>query len=124
MATRPRAGGFARQWRDYLEGHGHVVRGAGQAGLLTSRNGRRRRYRWLLIRAADASLLVTARDRKWLRRQRRLARNAGQRCFLVVYFAEPSSRVLVVPALRAVRAHRLTANTAGIPWPEADVQDA
>ena len=108
---------FLREWTCYLEQHGHQVRQhPGQPDVVLSVNGRRTRYRWLIRCTEDDSLLLTAARRKEIRRQNRLARNAGEQCFLVVKFGHPGGHAVVVPAGQAIRLRGLSAEKGGIPW--------
>ena len=73
-------------------------------------------YRWLL-RCADGDVfMLQVRDRRTVRAQARLARRAGQRCFVVVKFGHPGGSAVVVPAAKAMRNGCLSAERAGIPW--------
>lgn len=108
---------FSREWICYLEQHGHHV-GQGSAGpdVLVSRNGRGRGYRWLL-RCTDAdSILLTDADRKEMRRQIRLARNARQQCFVATKFGHPGGKALVMPAVEATAARRIRSDRGSVPW--------
>ena len=108
---------FTREWVCYLEQHGHRVRQqAGHLDALVSRNGKGRGYRWLLRCSEDDSLLLDAPNRKEIVRQARLARRAGEECFVVVKFGHPGGTAVVVPADQAVKVKRLCAATGGIPW--------
>ncbi len=108
---------LAKQWASSLEQHGHRVDKPSQApALLLSRNGQGRRYRWLLRRVEGDSVLLTVVDRKRIYRQLRLAQISGETAYMVVKFEEPSGKVLVVPASKAIKTKRLSAEKGGIPW--------
>jgi len=109
--------GLAEEWAHYLQQHGHQAeKSACAPELLFSRNGQGRRYRWLLRHIEGDSLRLSPADRKALRRQIRLAHNAGEWVYLVVKFEQPAGTLLVIPATEAVKAKRLGSDKAGIPW--------
>ena len=109
-------GFLVRQWASYLQVHGHHVEEPAQPGMLTSRNGQRRRYRWLFRRVDGNSILLTLVDRKRISRQLRLGQISGETVYLVIKFEEPSGKVLVVPAAEAIKVKRLCSDKGGIPW--------
>ena len=114
--SRP-LGCFAMEWASYLEQHGHQVeKPPGAPGMLLSRNGQGKRYRWLLLRVEGDSVLLTVVDRKRICRQLRLAQISGETAYMVVKFEEPGEKVVVVPAIEAVRTKRLNSDKGGIPW--------
>jgi hypothetical protein len=108
---------FVREWICYLELHGHQVRQpADRPDVLVSLNGKSRGYRWLLRCVEGDSIFLTAPCQKAVRAQARLARRAGQECFVVVKFGHPGGCAVVVPAGEAVKARRLTSGKGAIPW--------
>jgi len=108
---------FAEEWAGYLEQHGHrVYRVPFFPDIMTSVNGKEKRFRWFLLCVADESILLTAPHRKELRRQLRIARNFREQCFLVVKFGHPAGKAVVIPTTLAVKLKRLTSETGGIPW--------
>ena len=109
-------GFLVRQWASYLEVHGHHVEEPAQPGVLISRNGQRRRYRWLFRRVEGDSILLTLVDRKRICRQLHLGETSGEAVYLVVKFEDPSGKVLVVPAAEAIKVKRLCSDKGGIPW--------
>ena len=62
------------------------------------------------------SILLTAVERKEIRRQLRLARVSGETAYMVVKFTQPSGKVVVMPAAEAIKAKRLSWDNGGIPW--------
>ena len=105
------------EWSSYFEQHGHHVHDpSGRPDILQSRNGKGRRYRWLFRCPEGDSILLKARERKEICRQLRLARNLGERAYVVVKFLQPADKVVVVPAVGAIKAKRVTYSKGGIPW--------
>ena len=110
-------GNLIEGWAGYLKQHGHRVEEPAEApGILISRNGRDRRYRWLLRCVEGDSILLTVVDRKRICRQLRMAQISGETAYMVVKFEEPSGKVLVVPAAEAIKVKRLSSDKGGIPW--------
>jgi len=62
------------------------------------------------------SILLTVSDRKALIREARLARRGKEACYLVAAFGRPVEKVVVLPAGKAVRIKRITAQRGGIFW--------
>ena len=108
---------FEREWAWYLMTHGHrVLKRRPGRGVVKSRDESGKRYRWLLRSEAGDSVLLSVAERKELRRQGRLARTAGERCFLVVKFGHLPGRAVAMPVARACKMKRVSANMGGIPW--------
>ena len=108
---------LVKEWAGYLEQHGHQVEKPTDAPrMLLSRNGRGRRYRWLLRCVEGDSVLLTVVDRKRICRQLRLAQISGETVYMVIKFEEPSGKVLIVPAAEAGKVKRLSSDKGGIPW--------
>jgi hypothetical protein len=84
--------------------------------MLLSRNGRGKHYRWLLRLVEGRSILFSAAERKEMRRQARLARNAGEQAYLAVRFGLPAGKVVVLPTRQALKAKHLSSERGGIPW--------
>jgi hypothetical protein len=111
------AGAFVGEWAQFLEEHGHSVREVpGAPWVLVSRNGRTKRYRWILLGVEGESLVLGTANKREIRRQVRLARNANERVYIVAKFEEPVAKVVVMPASEALKAKRLSPDRGGIPW--------
>lgn len=108
---------FEREWVWYLENHGHrVLKRRPGSGVVKSRDEHGQRYRWILRSETGDSVLLSVAERKELRRQRRLAKKACERCFLVVRFGHLAGRAVALPVARACKMKRVSANMGGIPW--------
>jgi hypothetical protein len=107
---------LTEEWTCYLENHGHRVVRQSESSILLSRDRQGLRYRWLLRCEEADSVLLSGGDRKCIRRQNRLARHAGEKCFLVVKFGRRGGKAVIVPAAQAGTLRRLSANVGGIPW--------
>jgi hypothetical protein len=110
-------GSFAKEWANYLEQHGHSVRQLSRAPkTVISRNGQGKLYRWLLWQAERDPFLLGPSDRREIRRQTRLGKGANARIYIVAWFEEPTCKVIVIPAAKAVKTKRLSPDKGGIPW--------
>ena len=108
---------LADEWTAFLKRHGHCMKEHLQGpDTLVSRNGKGRDYRWILRSANDKSVLLKAAEHKEIRRQLRLARNSGQRAYVVVKFSQPANKVVVVPAVGMLKDKRLASDKGGISW--------
>jgi hypothetical protein len=108
---------FVRQWVRYLESHGHrTMQASGTPDVCVSRNGRGKGYRWLCRLVGGHWVTIAAAERKEMRRQARLARNAHEKAYLVLRFGPPAGRVVVLPARQALKAKRVSSERGGIPW--------
>jgi len=117
MARSQATNCFEREWVWYLENHGHrVLKRRPGSGVVKSKDKNGQRYRWLLRSDAGDSVLLSVAERKELRRQRRLAQKAGERCFLVLRFGNLTGRAVALPVSRACKMKRVSANMGGIPW--------
>lgn len=110
-------GSFAKEWANYLEQHGHSVKQLSPVPkTVISRNGQGKPYRWVLWQAERDPLLLGPSDRREIRRQARLGKRANARTYVVARFEEPTCRVIVMPAAKALKAKRLSPDKGGIPW--------
>lgn len=106
-----------REWTCYLEARGHRVRRPpGVSNVLTSRNGRGNRYRWLLLHSERPGIRLRASQCKGLRQGVAFARRANEEAYLVVKFEQPEPKLLILPARKAMKAGQLRSDRGGIPW--------
>jgi hypothetical protein len=108
---------FVEEWVCYLEAHGHcVTQPPNETDPLLSYDRQGRHYRWLLRCEDDDFVLLLPADRKRLRSQARMARRAGEWCYLAVKFGHPAGKAVVLPAKHACHLKRLCSSMGGIPW--------
>jgi len=108
---------FADEWARYLRGQGHRVRtSAAGPEVVCSRNGRGRRYRWLLVASRTPVRRLTAAEHEAVLRQIDQGRARGEQVFVVVKFDPPINKVVALSASRAAKASHLRASKGGIPW--------
>lgn len=117
MNKRSRVNALASQWAAYLEERGHHVKRSHLGfNAVTSRNSHGTRYQWLLLRSGRPTRRLTPIEREHVERELRRGRKAGERVFVVVEFEPPISKLVVLPAAKALKASRLTSAKGGIPW--------
>ena len=109
--------GLHWQWVDFLEKEGHRVNGAeGLAFSLVSTNGTGKHFRWVLLTAKGASRSLRTTEKEELTFHMRQASRRGESIFVVIWFRKPVSKVIVVPARRALKLKRVTSSKGSIPW--------
>jgi hypothetical protein len=70
----------------------------------------------MLLSVEGESLVLGTANKRHIRRQVRLARNASERVYIVAKFEEPVAKIVVIPASKALKAKRLSPDKGGIPW--------
>jgi hypothetical protein len=106
-------------WLAYLLGQGHrVVEAQGNIVVIRSRNGSRRRFRWLLMACEEPACAFSREERARLHREIALALRSQEKPYIVVGFAGKSRRIVVIPAAVALRARRVRSDVGGIAWEE------
>ena len=106
-------------WLAYLLGQGHrVVEAQGNIVVIRSRNGSRRRFRWLLMACEEPARAFSREERARLRREIALALRSQEKPYIVVGFAGKSRRIVVIPASSAVAAGVVRSDRGGIAWEE------
>ena len=109
-------GCFIQEWICYLELHQHRVKATKWPDVLVSRNCKGRRYRWLVKCTDEEIIHLTAAHQREVRSQVRVARQAGEQCYLVVKFGHPGGSAIAVPAATAAKAGWLSSSRGAIPW--------
>jgi hypothetical protein len=127
--SREGAVGLLRDsWQGYLEARGHQVHGkavgAGWGlGVLRSHSGKTG-YRWLLRVSEGPMLRLGAANRAGVRRELQEARRAKEQTYLVAGFLRDPPRIVVIPALAAVKAGCVRCDRGGIAWDDQASQPA
>ena len=108
---------FMEEWRCYLGQHGQRHKTLSRRpGILVSRNGRGRRYRWLLWCVEGNDVLLAEDQLRTIRVQARLAKKMQQQCFVVIKFGHPGGCAVATPAAQAVKVRFISSNRGAIPW--------
>ena len=104
-------------WCDYLEQRGHrICRSIIRQPVIRSRNGRKARYRWLLLAGRRTIKMIDRSERADIRYHIGRAKEAKEDVYLVVGFPEEPRRIIVLPADKALRTRVVRSDKGGIDW--------
>jgi hypothetical protein len=107
----------AEEWIAYIEERGHRVgKTPVVSGVVLSKSGRTRRYRWICLHSKDATRRLTAIEHEVIKRQLELAQKGKDWAYVVVKFETPMPKVVVLPAEKAARMGVISSDKGGIPW--------
>jgi hypothetical protein len=110
---------FALEWSQYLQRRGHqITQIAHRPEMVYSRDEKGRCFRWLLLQAEGRISRLTPSEREYLRRQLRHGRRTREQVYVVVPFAKPVAKVIVLSAEKAVELSRITSERGGVLWEE------
>jgi hypothetical protein len=106
------------KWRDYLKERGdQVSQEARHFTVLTRRNHKKQRYRWLLLSSAGHSKLTPGKScRAEIHYHLRQAKTRKEATYLVVGFTKEPRRIVVLPANAALKARCIRPDKGGIAW--------
>jgi hypothetical protein len=109
MKERTRLTELMCSWAAYLGARHHRVRLISDGPLiLSSRNGRGRRFRWILFCGDETGRKLTPSERLHVQRELKHARTHGESVFLVVVFPTPLNKLVVWPAAKALELPRVS----------------
>jgi len=100
-----------RQGHKVLDTHGYIV-------VIRSRNGSRRRFRWLLMACEEPACAFSREERARLRREIALASRSREKPYLVVGFTGELRRIVAIPTSSALAAGVVRSDRGGIAWEE------
>ncbi len=104
-------------WETFLVEQGHRVNvPKGIGGVLQSKDGAGKRYRWLLIAAKAKSRTLNRFELEDVKLHLKSGRESKQEVYVVVSFREPERKVIVMPAKRAVDRGIVFSDKGGVPW--------
>ena len=107
-----------QQWIRFLELRSHHVEVVKDAtGVLVSRDGKGKPYRWVLFVATGVIKTLRREERIRLRTQIRRAQEAGQEAFVVVRFTVPQAKLVIKPAEAVLQTSKVGSARGGIDWP-------
>ena len=105
------------QWRIYLEESGHYVyKSKTYPRLIRSRNGKKKRYRWLVFISRCPVRHFTESEAKLIQRQLELVRQRRERLYLVIGLAFEPGRIVVIPAGRVLKKGYARVDIGGFDW--------
>ena len=105
------------KWQFYLLERGHRMRLTdGKFNVWKSRVPANVRYRWLLLISGQATLRLDTFVRSCIRRHLKQAKAEKEKFYLVVGFLHEPARIVVLPAVKALRNGFVRSNKGGIAW--------
>lgn len=84
--------------------------------MVKSRDGRKVRYRWLLLIGKQPIHRLNKSERAEIRHHLNQAKKEREHAYLVVGFSREPRRIVVLPADAALKAKRVRSNKGGIAW--------
>ena len=101
------------EWACYLARKGHRVSLESASPPVLSSDAADGRYRWALYHGEPPSRQLTGIEHEQIAREYETARRAGQRAYVVIRFAPPVSKVVVLPAETALTRRSVRADIIG-----------
>ena len=107
-----------KEWIGFLQQRGHQVQEADAAavGVVVSQSKKDNRFRWLLLVAEGQIKKLRPGEYHKLGQEYERAQKAGQKPYVVVYFAEPQPKVVIMPADRVLQTGSVGSARGGIAW--------
>ncbi len=104
-------------WLVYLLRQSHHIVGESESiVVIRSRNGKRKPYRWLMMTCEGPARGLTREEQGRLREEIALASRSQERPYVVVGFLGEPRKIVVVPAVSALKARRVRSDKGGIDW--------
>jgi len=105
------------KWRNYLKQRGHCIYKSGSyLRVVRSRNGKKARYRWLLLTGHGPRRILSKSEQSNIRQHLRQAKTQQAATYLVVGFIQEPRRIIVLPAKAALNAQCVRSDKGGIAW--------
>ena len=105
------------KWRSYLEKQVHYIYQAGtDLRTVRSRNGSKRRYRWLLLYGQRPKRILSKSEQAYIHQNLRQAKTQKEATYLVMGFVLEPKRIIVIPADAALKAGYVRSDKGGIAW--------
>ncbi|MGA2916616.1 MAG: hypothetical protein ABSE89_11380 [Sedimentisphaerales bacterium] len=109
------------KWQELLENRGHrIYHSSYHPDIIRSRNGFRKRYRWILLTGEDAKRTLTKTEQLHIRHHLKQAEAQRETAYLVVGFVEEPRRIIVLPARMALNASFVRSDKGGIAWTDKE----
>ena len=104
-------------WISFLRQRGHEVFVPERiTDAITSYRKEHNSFRWLLFVAAGQVRRLCPSERRQLAREIKIAREEGQRPYVVVHFTVPNSKIVILPAENVLETGGISSARGGIPW--------
>ena len=104
-------------WTNFLLQRGHEVYAPEQLiYVITSHCDGHNSFRWLLFVAERQTKRLSPSQMRQLAKEIELAKEQGQKPFVVVRFTVPKPKILIKPAHKVLETGRIGSTRGGIPW--------
>ncbi len=104
-------------WTNFLQQRGHEVYPPEQViDVITSHCDGHNSFRWLLFVAEGQTKRLSPSQMRQLAKEIELAKEQGQKPFVVVRFTVPKSKILIKPAHKVLETGRIGSTRGGISW--------
>ncbi len=107
-------------WTNFLQHRGHEVHAPDPPDqviyVITSHCDGHNSFRWLLFVAEGQTKRLNPSQMRQLVMEIELAKEQGQKPFVVVRFTVPKSKILIKPAHKVLETGRIGSVRGGIPW--------
>lgn len=102
---------------ELLDKGGHQIRlKTSHPNVIRSRNGLKRRYRWILLTGGDVRRTLTKLEQLHIRHHLRKAEAQLEQAYLVIGFMTEPKKIVVLPARTALNASFVHSDKGGIAW--------
>lgn len=110
-------GSLKAKWQELLDKSGHNIRQKRTSpDVISSRNGFRKKYRWILMTSENARRTFTKFEQSHIRHNLKQAQAQLETAYLVVGFVEEPRKIIVIPAKTALNASFVRSDKGGITW--------
>jgi len=117
MALNQQLGCLKARWRKLLERRGHYIyRKAIHPNVIRSRNGFKKRYRWLLRVEDSPTRRFSKSEQDYIRYHLKQAKARREIAYLVIGFTQEPKRIVAIPACVALKVGYVSSNKGGIAW--------
>lgn len=104
-------------WTNFLQQRGHEVYVPEQViYVITSHCDEHNGFRWLLFVTEGQTKRLSPSQMRQLAKEIELAKEQGQKPFVVVRFTVPKPKILIKPAHKVLETGRIGSTRGGIPW--------
>jgi hypothetical protein len=105
------------KWRELLDKGGHHIHlKTSHRNIIRSRNGFKKKYRWILLTGEDAKHTLTKSEQLHIRHHLKQAEAGLETAYLVVGFIGEPKRIVVLPAGTALNVSSVRSDKGGIAW--------
>jgi len=105
------------KWLNYLINSNHSIYiGDTEFYIIRSRDCNNKRYRWLLLLGYSPKRVLNIPERRMIHRHIRKAKTRKEKLYLVVGFTQEPARIIILPAVAALKSRYISSDKGGIDW--------